>query len=685
MEESQPSPTPTPEVNPALTEQEAQEPPRISPQSKIVKILLPVIILLLIFIIASASYTFFKSKYKLGLPGPTPSPVISEKIGFEKFKSEEEFASYLKAAAGAAVEFFGIPQRAMVREGDFGALEMLEPMAGGAPERVSETTVQVKGIDEPDIVKTDGKEIYFSVSPTYQFLGRPAPMMEELIYPPYIEGETKIIKAFPPAELAKETEIEKTGNLLLEQNTLVVFTNDNKIYGYDVSDPKSPTEKWKIELENNNFLVDARLYQGKIYFVTRTRANTDRPCPIIPLTFGGQEFSIRCTDIYHPIISVPVDSTYTAFIVEPTTGKVNKSVSFVGSSGTSILYMSENALYATYTYYEDTIDFLYQFFLEKGEDLVPASLIDKLKKLKDYEISAQAKLVEFQTIYEQYLSSLSDDERLRIENEFTNRMEDYAQERMRELEKTGIVKISLDNFDILATSSIPGRPLNQFSLDEYQDYLRVATTVGERMFGAGESANDVYVLDSSLGITGSVQGLGLGERIYSARFIEDKGYLVTFREIDPFFVLDLSNPNQPQVKGELKIPGYSSYLHPITKDKILGIGKESSQVKISLFDVASPDNPSEASKYMLDEFWSDILNTHHAFLLDKDHSVFFLPGSRGGYVFSYQNNELSLTRAVADIQARRAIYINDYMYIIGDNKIVVLNEEDWEQVNQLEF
>ena len=382
---------------------------------------------------------------------------------------------------------------------------------------------------------------------------------------------------------------------------------------------------------------------------------------------------------------MPVDVTYTAFILNPDTGKIDEKVSFVGSSGQSVLYMSPNALYATYTYYQDMIDFLYRFFLEKGQDLVPTSMIEKLKTLKGYDISSQAKMVEFQNLYEQYLASLNSNERLRIENEFTNRMEDYSQEHIRELEKTGLVKIDLDKLEVLATGNIPGRPLNQFSLDEYQNHLRVATTVGQGMFGTSESANDVYVLDSRLQSVGSVINLGLGERIYSARFIEDKGYLVTFKQIDPFFVLDLSNPKQPQVKGELKIPGYSSYLHPITKDKILGIGKEGSQVKVSLFNVASPENPTEISKYMLDESWSDILNTHHAFLLDKEHDIFFLPGSRGGYVFSYQNNQFKLTKAVADIQARRAIYINDYLYIIGDNQLVVLNEINWEEVNKLEY
>lgn len=637
------------------------------------------IFFLMIAFLSIAGFTFIKFK--------TPTQPVSEKISFEKFASEEELTAYLKKTAGVARGFFGLAPLGLPRVGlgEIGTMEMLAPEGRGAePERVSETTVQVKGIDEPDIVKTDGQEIYFSSdSPVYRLMTESVSPLREGIIPPSQQNKTKVIKAFPLAELAKETEIDKTGNLLLKDNTLVILTNQNRLYGYDVSDPKAPTKKWQLELENNNFLVDARLYQNKIYFITQTRINTIKPCPIKP--FLGEDISIKCTDIYRPSVDVPVDVTYTAFILNPDTGKIDEKVSFVGSSGQSVLYMSPNALYATYTYYQDMIDFLYRFFLEKGQDLVPTSMIEKLKTLKGYDISSQAKMVEFQNLYEQYLASLNSNERLRIENEFTNRMEDYSQEHIRELEKTGLVKIDLDKLEVLATGNIPGRPLNQFSLDEYQNHLRVATTVGQGMFGTSESANDVYVLDSRLQSVGSVINLGLGERIYSARFIEDKGYLVTFKQIDPFFVLDLSNPKQPQVKGELKIPGYSSYLHPITKDKILGIGKEGSQVKVSLFNVASPENPTEISKYMLDESWSDILNTHHAFLLDKKHDIFFLPGSRGGYVFSYQNNQFKLTKAVADIQARRAIYINDYLYIIGDNQLVVLNEINWEEVNKLEY
>ncbi len=610
---------------------------------------------------------------------------VSEDI--VSFTSEEDFKAYLQEAqtgysmwsqslggarAPAFEEVSGMPTDGKI--------------AIPAPERVSETTVQVAGIDEPDIVKTDGQNIYFSSEGVYYWRE-----WGESIPPSRSMGETKIIKAFPPADLDIEGKIDKRGNLLLYGDILIVFSGDT-IYGYDISDSKNPKKKWTMDLESKNYVLGARLYQDKVYLITKTTVDYHHPCPIRLLSVNDSPLEIKCADIYHPSIPVPVDVTYNTIVFDPLSGDVQKSVSFIGSSNSSVVYMSENALYITYSYYESIIKFFFNFLKAEATDIMPNWFIEKLEKLEGYDISDASKLTEFSILLDRYYNSLSDDERLRVENELENKMGDYYKAHKRDLEKTGIVKIGLDEFNILASGNVPGRPLNQFSLDEYDNHLRIAVTVGENVFGwgfgirgASKSANDVYVLNKNLKIVGSVKDLGLEERIYSARFIEDKGYLVTFRQIDPFFVLDLSDPNNPQLKGELKIPGYSSYLHPISKDKILGIGKEGSKVKISLFDVSSPENPNEVSKYTLSEYWSDILNTHHAFLLDKKHQIFFLPGSKGGYVFSYTNDQLSLTKAVSGVRARRAIYINDYLYIIGDNELVVLNEIDWERINELEF
>ena len=473
----------------------------------------------------------------------------------------------------------------------------------------------------------------------------------------------------------------------MANDILIVFSGRN-IFGYDVSEPQSPGKKWDINIGDNHSIVEARLYKDKIYLVTKSRTDIYHPCPIKPLEAGGEQLVISCREIYHPVRPIPADITFVVMILDTVSGKVENKISFVGSSGSSIVYMSEKAIYTTYSYYTSVMKFFSGFFQEECQDIIPALLTEKIKKLESLDISQQAKLLEFEVILEQYFASLDNDEKLRIENELSNRMAGYYEEHKRNVEKTGIVKIGVDDLAIKAVGSVPGRLLNQFALDEYKDNIRAAVTIGERWgFAAGVSrggsANDVYILDKNLKIQGSVKDMGLTEKIYSVRFVGDKGYVVTFRQIDPFYVLDLSDPEKPELKGELKIPGYSSYLHPISEDKILGIGKEGWQIKISLFDVSSPTDPKESDKYILDESWSDILSTHHAFLLDKKHNIFFLPGQKGGYIFSYQNGKLKLVKAIDQTSVRRAIYINDYLYIIGDTKISVLNETDWERVNDL--
>lgn len=638
------------------------------------------------------------------LPPQIFPPQTTNLSKVEKFKSETEFKEYLEKAPAGYGGFSTTEFRLQGLVGQPKAVpsaDMGEGMGGGGAERVSETNVQVPGIDEPDILKTDGQEIYFSSpqswvkEPIYRIPEIPElPPDEKMIYPPPVPplptGGLSLVRAFPPADLAKDSELNLDGDLLLKDKILLVFSQDypKKIYGYDVTDPKKPEKKWEVKIAENHELVTSRLYDDRVYLVVRSNISPDRPCPIKPLNIEGEDFSIGCADIYHPITPIPTDVTYSFMRLNPNTGRVEKTATFVASSDSATVYMSENFLYLGYLYQGDLIKFFVDLLAENS-DLFPAQIVAKIKKLQGYDLSANAKMTELGTILETYQNSLTSDERLKIENELENRMQNYLKKHSRELQKTGIVKVAVDDLKVVGGGEVPGALLNQFSLDEYEGNLRVATTTGSGWWGWGmgssqdESVNDVYVLDKSLRQVGSVKDLGKGERIYSVRFVEDKGYVVTFKQTDPFYVLDLANARSPQLKGELKIPGFSSYLHPITKDLILGIGEEGNQVKISLFDVSRPADPQEVAKYNLDEYWSEVSSTHHAFLLDKKHSVFFLPGSKGGYVFSYQNDNLKLVKAVISPQARRALYLNDYLYIVSDQKITVLNEKDWEKVNEL--
>ena len=639
-------------------------------------------------------------------PPATSTPVAIQKniSGFKKFSSEKDFKDYLAKAEEQSGFYGGVSMQRTLSApmpafsdsiGEMGAVSgMGAPSYGDCsapcvrglpssaiapqeslPQRVSETNIQVAGIDEPDIVKTNGKEIYLS-SEFYNILPmRGDIMMEGIMAPDYYQrGETKIIKAFPPVDLAKLSAIKKSGNLLLSENILAVFSG-NKIYGYDISNPASSTEKWMVELKDGAQFVEARLYNGKIYLVTSKSVNKydPRPCPIEPLAANGIAISIPCENIYHPETIVPANTTYNISVIDPRSGETTAGVSFVGSYDSTI-YMSSGAVYVAYNYSGDYLEFSYNF-LKENKDLLPNALFERVGKLLGYDISRQSKLIEFAVIMEEHSNSLSSDDRLKFENEMQNKMDSYMKQHKRELEKTDIVKINISDFKAEAVGVVPGRLLNQFSIDEYGGNLRVAVNIG--------AENDVYVLDKDMKIIGKVEGLGVDERIYSARFVADKGYVVTFRQTDPFYVIDLSDPKNPAMKGELKIPGYSSYLHPIDKDRIVGVGKEGANVKISLFNVSDPSNPTEASKYVLTDYWSDVLNTHHAFLMDTKHEIFFMPGSKGGYVFSYKNNELKLIKAVSDTNVRRALYLDDYLYVVGDNKITALSEIDWGIVKEL--
>ncbi len=642
-------------------------------------------------------------------------PALDAEYGeIEQFKSEEDFNSWLADAdaksqnAGGFNSFTarGFMAEEMAMDSAVAPTAAPDGMglgsgAGAKADRVSDTNVQVTGIDEPDILKTDGDEIYFSPQSRYYpvFRGAPEPVSdveiefgtsERMIAPNYREPSIKAINAFPPEDLAVDAEIGQTGDMLLHEGTLAIFTYEG-VSAYDVSDPAEPKESWEISYENNNWPVAQRLMGGELYLITAGGINRGQPCPFIPLAVDGQDVAVRCGEIWHPVYPVPSELTYTVLKVDMATGETSDTTSFVGSHSSTV-YMSADNIYVTHQYPPDVFKFI-SGFMNENSDLMPRYVLERLNRVAGYDISDNSKMNELRDVMGKWMQSLDEDEALLLANEMENRMGDYYAEHRREIQSTGIVRITADDLSVAATGVVPGAPLNQFSMDQYDGHLRVATTTGDMggwlwQFGFGgqmDSVNDVYVLDMNMVEVGAALGMGLDERIYSVRFIGDEGYVVTFRQIDPFYVLDLSDPRQPKIAGELKIPGYSSYLHQVRDDLILGIGKEDNQVKLSLFDVSDPTGPIEASKYTLKEYWSDILDTHHAFLLDDKFEVFFLPGSNGGYIFSYVDDELELVKAVSNLSARRAVFLDDYLYVVGDEGVVVLNETEWEREAELEF
>jgi Secreted protein containing C-terminal beta-propeller domain distantly related to WD-40 repeats len=177
----------------------------------------------------------------------------------------------------------------------------------------------------------------------------------------------------------------------------------------------------------------------------------------------------------------------------------------------------------------------------------------------------------------------------------------------------------------VAGGSVPGHLLNQYSMSEWDGRLRVATTVEAMDTGSGftESHSGVYVLEMKgdrLVQVGAIDGLGKGERIYAVRFLGPVGYVVTFRQTDPLYTVDLRNPTAPVVRGELKIPGYSAYLHPLDDTRLIGIGQDATDsgqtlgTQVSLFDVGNLDAPARIAQYTLDGGFSEAEFDPHAFL-----------------------------------------------------------------------
>lgn len=203
--------------------------------------------------------------------------------------------------------------------------------------------------------------------------------------------------------------------------------------------------------------------------------------------------------------------------------------------------------------------------------------------------------------------------------------------------------MSPEGVDFLSKGRVPGSILNQFSMDEDGDYFRIATTRG--FSWDGTSDNNVYVLDNDMNMIGKLEGVAPGESIYSTRFVGDRLYMVTFKKIDPFFVIDLSNPSFPSILGKLKIPGYSDYLHPYDENHILGFGKETVDpseletanrdidfawyqgMKVGLFDVTDVNNPVEKFKVVIGDRGTEspLLYDHKALLFDREKNIIAFP------------------------------------------------------------
>ena len=261
-------------------------------------------------------------------------------------------------------------------------------------------------------------------------------------------------------------------------------------------------------------------------------------------------------------------------------------------------------------------------------------------------------------------------------------------------------------------------------MDEYEGTLRVVTTDEHPWWGSSEvpesSVVTMQLLGNDLVQIGSVSGLGKNEHVYAVRFIQDKGYVVTFRQIDPLYVVDLSDPRDPTVEGELKINGYSAYLHPIGEDLLLGVGQDATEqgrvlgTQVSVFDVSDPADPRRMARMTFEDAWSDAEWDTHAFLWWPEDGIAVLPLQRwswdedtdkedhfsGAVVVAATDSKVTQLAQIEHpsyedpecpdcwewtAPIMRSIVIGDTLFTISETGVLASSMDDFETMSWLEF
>ncbi len=459
--------------------------------------------------------------------------------------------------------------------------------AGGAPEH-SSTNVQVEGVDEADIVKNDGDYIYVIADSTLF-----------------------IVTAYPAQDARVVSRIEfdeggSPGEMFVDGDTLVVIGSSGYspepsgdeaevvpyprgggtlIELYDISDREKPALIRTVEYEGT--YSTARMIDGNVHMVLDTypyhilEQEDLEPADIIPRfrdTWTGARSADFAPACGFRDVRVVDPEGFTSFL---------SIVSF--STGGGDVSLNKKVIAG----YSDTV-------YASPDSIYVASA--------DWPVYVGWGVPE-------------------AEGE----------------SRTTIHKFSFDGpaTRYVTSTEIPGTILNQFSMDESGGYFRIATTRGFVSREGSDSTNNVYILDPGMKLVGRLEGLARGERIYSVRFMGDRAYMVTFKKVDPLFVLDLADPANPRVLGELKIPGYSDYLHPYDENHVIGVGKNTVEaspedggnfawyqgMKIAIFDVTDVANPREMHKVEIGDRGTDsyALYDHRAFLFDREKNLLVVP------------------------------------------------------------
>ena len=631
-------------------------------------------------------------------------------------------------------------------------MEMSEAGRGGGSQDFSETNVQVEGVDEADIIKTDGKYVYAVVKNDLYIVDA---------YP--AKGATVLAKIHFES---RPQDIYINGDEGQTADRLVVFGYDDIFYKtetyqrfkrrgsytffkvFDIADKKNPKQIRDLDLEGN--YSNSRMIGDYVYFVTNNyNYYYIEDEPVLPrIIEGGEVISNTCEDkakcfmpdVYY--FDIPYHSynftSVAAINIKDKNEEIDGDVYLMTSNQN--MYVSMNNLYITYTRYISE----YELEMEVMREIVYPRLkvkdqekIAKIESAENFILSADEKKRKIQMIVEKYIYALSSEDQENLQNELENKMKQKYADISKELEKTIIHKVAINKGDLeyKTAGEVTGQVLNQFSMDESGGYFRIATTKNRTwsryMEENLESYSNVYVLDGDLNVVGKLENLAPDERIYSARFMQNRVYLVTFKQMDPLFVIDLSSPTNPKVLGELKIPGFSNYLHPYDNDTLIGIGKDTGEtewggvrtkgLKVSLFDVSDVKNPSEIDTYVMGDAGSDsiALHDHKAFLFSRDKNLLVIPVSiresidgsswgkftfSGAAVLNVDKNGIELKGKIDhsdggknsdndywrgynyyDNTVKRSLYIDDVLYTFSNQYLKMNQISDLELVEKLEL
>ena len=536
-----------------------------------------------------------------------------------KYKSYEEIYDALSDEAKRASNSTG--------EGIFDITESEDAMtakssladsgvASGAMENesvdMSTTNIQVEGVDEGDIVKSDGK--YFYVSRVNE--GDRIDIVER-----GKEGLLDIQKIY--------VTMDRVAEMYLSDGKLTVIGEDEDTTAveiFDISNPSKPEKKTSFHQSGHyqtSRYVDGHLYLfSYMYLYNILDIKKEEVEKYVP-SVGGK--TVDCGNICPP---------------------------------------------------EEK---------EVGEGYFVMSGYDVANQVK--EVQNKAILIDYPLIY-------------------ASRNYLYLVER-NEHDTSTIIRYSYEKgtFKDRTVAKVDGYLNDRFSMDEKDGYLRVVTTSQRDYLFSGTTENGLYILDENMKQTGSVTGLAKGERIYSARFMGDMGYFVTYRETDPLFSVDLSNPKKPKVLGALKIPGFSNYLQFYNENLLFGIGQENGRVKISMFDITNPADVKEVDKKILGYYeWSEAWNEPHSVLIDEKKNIVAFPVSRyDSYdylVYSYEEGEGFVKRYKQQVKAKydydmeystgpatyRGIYIDNSLYVVEScTGITEVSLEDFQEKEYFRF